>query len=238
MSLLAKNKVELDYMESKMKVDGKESDTKMYIVLGEGLKTYNGFQWKPGRWNEEPNDVGAYVWKNRPNYAFIPYMPNHTYLVEEVEQLLGEDAEKAQYKRVKISEQPLSLDDLLGEDKKGFFQAYLHKANFSEINLGLIDFSKAYLREANFYKANLSQAYFSEAYLSQACLRGANLYKAFLSLADLSRADLSIADLHKAYLYETNLSKADLHVADLHNANLSQANLFKANLCVLLALSA
>ena len=120
-----------------MKIDGVESDKKMYKVLGEGLKTRNGFQWVPGQWNEEPNGmkyneacgIGLHVWKDRPNWGVVSYLPDHTYLVEEVDGLLGEDTLKARYRRVKISTLPLTLKDLLGDDKKGLSGANLYGAH-------------------------------------------------------------------------------------------------------------
>ena len=167
-----------------MKIDGIESDQKMFKVLGEGLKTKYDFQWVPGQWNEEPKGkktseacgIGLHVWKNKPNWGVISYLPDHTYLVEEVEELLGEDGEKARYKRVKISLLPLTLEELLGKDRKGF-----SRANLSGADLSGADLSKAYLSRANLSGADLSKAYLSGAYLSGADLSGAYLSGAYLS---------------------------------------------------------
>ena len=145
-----------------MKIDGVESDRKMYKILGEGLKTRNGFQWKPGQWNEQPNGmisneacgIGLHVWKNRPEWSVIPYLVDHTYLVEEVQGLLGEDEKKARYLRVKISALPLTLKDLLGNDKKGLSGADLSGADLSKANLTGADLSGAYLSGAHGVKNN------------------------------------------------------------------------------------
>ena len=177
-----------------MKIDGVESDKKMYKVLGEGLKTWNGFQWVPGQWNEEPNGmksneacgIGLHVWKDRPDWRVLTYLPDHTYLVEEVGGLLGEDTEMARYRRVKISALPLSLNDLLGDDRKG-----LSGANLSGSNLSW----------ANLYGADLSRANLYGADLSRANLIGANLIGANLSEADLTKANLYGAALSRANLY-------------------------------------
>ena len=181
-----------------MKIDGVESDMKMYKVLGEGLKTKYNFQWIPGQWNEEPEGkvsneacgVGLHVWKNKPNWGVISYLPDHTYLVEEVETLLGEDDEKARFFRVKISVLPLTLKELLGKNKKGFSGADLSRANLSLANL-----SRANLSRVNLSLANLSGADLSGADLSGANLSGADLSEANLSGTDLSGADLSRANL-------------------------------------------
>ena len=194
-----------------MKIDGKESNKKMYKVLGEGLRTRDNYQWIHGQWNEEPNSEksdeacgkGLHVWKNRPQWSIIHYLPDHTYLVEEVEILLGEDEEKARYQRVKISSLPLTLEDLLGKDRKGLKAARLPWANFSGVD---------------FTRANLSGADLTGAYLSRADLTGADLTGADLSRANLSGADLTGADLSRA-----NLSRADLTGAYLSRANLSGA---------------
>ena len=140
-----------------MKIDGKESDMKMYKVLGEGLKTRDGFQWIPGQWNEEPKGkktnescgIGLHVWKNKPNWGVVSYLPDHTYLVEEVDTLLGEDDEKARYMYVKIASLPLTLKELLRSDKKGLSGANLFRANLSG----------AYLFGANLFGADLSGAH-------------------------------------------------------------------------------
>ena len=161
-----------------MKIDGKKSDMKMYKVLGQGLKTMMDFQWKPGQWNVEPDGkksdnacgIGLHVWKNKPNWSVVLYLPDHTYLVEEVKELLGEDKEKARYKKVKISLLPLSLVDLLGQDRKGLSGADLNRADLSPADLS---------------RADLYGAYLNGAYLNGADLNGANL-----NGADLSRADL------------------------------------------------
>ncbi len=162
MNLFSKKNIKQGYEDSKMKIDLEESDTKMYIVLDKDSKTYDGFQFKFGQWNEKLDNVGLHVYKNKPYYFCIPYMPNNTYLVEEVEGLLRENFNEAQYKRVKIPLQPLSLYDLLGEDKKGFSKEHLHNADFSEANLS---------------KANLLGADLSGAKLYGACFLGAHEVK-------------------------------------------------------------
>ena len=156
-----------------MKIDGKESNKKMFKVLGIKLTTRDGFQWTAGQWNEEPSSVktdtacgkGLHVWKNRPQWSIIPYLPDHTYLVEEVEILLGEDEEKARYQRVKISSLPLTLEDLLGKDRKGLKALRLPWANLSGV-----DFTRA-----NLSRADLTGAYLSRANLSGAILKGARM---------------------------------------------------------------
>ena len=140
-----------------MKIDGTESDMKMYKVLGKELKTKFDFQWQPNKWNEEPNGIksneacgiGLHVWKNKPRWDIINYMPDHTYLVEAVEGLLGEDYEKARYKRVKISSLPLTLEELLGKDRKGFSGADLSYAYLFDADL-----SYAKLSGANFFNTH------------------------------------------------------------------------------------
>ena len=178
MNLFSKKNIKQGYEDSKMKIDLEESDTKMYIVLDKDSKTYDGFQFKFGQWNEKLDNVGLHVYKNKPYYFCIPYIPNNTYLVEEVEGLLRENFNEAQYKRVKIPLQPLSLYDLLGEDKKGFSKEHLHNADFSEANLSKADLSGADLRNANLSKANLLEANLSKANLLGADLSGAKLYGA------------------------------------------------------------
>ena len=224
------------------KIDGKESDMKMYKVLGQGLKTMMDFQWKPGQWNEEPDGkksnnacgIGLHVWKNKPNWSVISYLPDHTYLVEEVGELLGEDEEKARYKKVKISLLPLSLVDLLGQDKKGLSGVNLSRSNLSGSDLSGADFTGTDLSGANLSDADLSGANLSGSYLYGADFTGANLYEANLSGANLSDADLSGANLSDADLYgvnlsRSNLSRSNLRRSDLYGANLSGANLSGAH---------
>jgi len=178
-------------------------EVQYYKVLGEGLKTREGFQWQPGEWNTQPNGVvdgeacgiGLHVWKDKPQYGIIPYLPDHTYRVIDVDGLCGEDEEKARFRSVKLAKLPMTLEEILGPEKNG-------------------------LSYANLFRADLSWADLSRANLSWA-----NLSRADLSWADLSAANLTGADLSWA-----NLSGADLSWANLSQANLSQANLIGANL--------
>ena len=211
------------YKVSKVNMNSKESNIRMYVVLDKELTTYDGFRFEPGQWNEGPDKSGLLVWMNKPDYHLIHYIPNRTYLVEEVEQLLGGDSAVVRYKKVRISARPLSLDDLLGRDKEGFCKAYLSGADLSGADL-----SQADLSEADLSKANLFGAYLPGAHLSKANLSGAYLYKAYLSGAHLSQANLSGAYLNKANLSEAYLSGAHLSGANFfiahgvkNNSNLS-----------------
>ena len=216
-----------------------------YKVLGEGLKTREGFQWKPGEWNIEPNAVmdgqacgiGLHVWKNRPQYRYIPYLPDHTYRVIDVDGLCGEDGEKSRFRAVKLAKLPMTLEEILGPEKDGLFHAELSLVNLSDANLSGANLSDANLywanlSDANLYRANLSDANLYRADLSGANLSDANLSRADLSWANLSRANLSWANLSRANLSDVNLSGADLSEADLSDANLSKADLSDANLSV------
>ncbi len=226
----ARNEIEKVYKGSRVKIDGNESNIKMYVVLSKELMTYNGFRFKPGRWNEGPDKSGLSVWMNKPDYHLIPYVFDHTYSVEEVEQLLGEGITGTRYKRVKISAQPLSLNDLLGEDKKGFSGMYLYEANLTGADLSGANLSGTFLSKANLYGADLSGTIFYGADLSKANLYGANLSGAHLYRTDLSGANLTGADLSEANFSESNLTRADLSGAYLHKTDLSKTNLSKANL--------
>ena len=195
-----------------------------YKVLGEGLKTREGFQWKPGEWNTEPNAVmdgqvcgiGLHVWKNRPQYRYITYLPDHTYRVIDVDGLCGEDGEKSRFRRVKLATLPMTLEEILGPEKDGLSYANLIGANLSGANLS----------EANLSRADLSRADLSEADLSGANLSGANLYWADLSRANLSEANLYWANLSGATLYLADLSGANLYWADLSGAHGCMQNAF------------
>ena len=197
-----------------MKIDGKESDKKMYKVLTIGLTTRGGFQWAAGEWNEEINSEktgiacgkGLHVWKNRPQWAIITYLPDHTYLVEEVEILLGEDYEKARYQRVKISSLPLTLDDLLGKDKKGLKAARLPWAKFSGADL-----SRANLSRADLTGADLSRANLSRADLTASDLSGANLSGAILKGARMINTIFRGAHWVKGLEFLSPEQKADAH---------------------------
>ena len=197
-----------------MKIDGKESDKKMYKVLSIGLTTRGGFQWAAGEWNEEINSEktgiacgkGLHVWKNRPQWAIITYLPDHTYLVEEVEILLGEDYEKARYQRVKISSLPLTLDDLLGKDRKGLKAARLPWAKFSGV-----DFTRANLSKADLIGADLSRANLSRADLTGADLSGANLSGAILKGTKLKNTNFIGAHGVKGSEFLSPEQKADAH---------------------------
>ena len=191
-------------------------EIKYFKVLGEGLKTRDGFQWIPGRWNIEPKakksadvcGVGLHVWKNKPRWDIIPYMVDHTYRVEAVEDLCGEDDEKARFRKVKLARLPITLDEILGRERKGLRGANLNRAELSHSNLS---------------SADLSWTIFCSANLSDANLSGANLYPVDLSWANLSDANLSYANLKGADLSWTNLSYANLKGADLTEVYLSKA---------------
>ena len=174
-----------------------------YKVLGEGLKTREGFQWQPGEWNTQPNGVvdgeacgiGLHVWKDKPRYGNIPYLPDHTYRVIDVDGLCGEDEEKARFRSVKLAKLPMTLDEILGPEKNGLSYANLSQANLSRANLS----------EANLYWADLSRANLSRANLS-----GATLYLADLTRANLSRANLSGAHgcMQNAFLSDRQREQA------------------------------
>lgn len=191
-------------------------EIKYFKVLGEGLKTRNGFQWIPGRWNIEPKakksvdvcGVGLHVWKNKPRWDIFPYMIDHTYRVEAVEDLCGEDDEKARFRRVKLARLPMTLDEILGRERKGLRDANLYRAELSHSNLSSADLSWTTLNRANLSGANLS---------------GANLYHVNLSWANLSDANLSWVNLKGADLFGTNLSWANLTGVDLTKVYLSRA---------------
>ena len=201
----------------------KESNIRMYVVLDKELTTYDGFRFEPGQWNEGPDKSGLLVWMNKPDYHLIHYMPNRTYLVEEVEQLLGGDSAVVRYKKVRISARPLSLNDLLGRDKEGFCKAYLSGADLSGAYLSEADLSEADLSKANLSQASLSGAYLNKANLSEADLSKANLFGAYLPRAHLSRANLSGAHLSRANLSGAHLSGANFFIAHgvKNNSNLS-----------------
>ena len=218
---------------------------KYYKVLGEGLKTRYGFQWKPGKWNivkkediDHEDDgracgTGLHVFVDKPNWGYQRYLPDHTYEVLDVAEKLGEDKEKARFRKVKISAVPMSLEKLLGKNKDGFKGADLQDANLSDADLTDTD-----LRGADLECANLSRARLTDADLSGVNLLGANLFKADLTHANLAGADLREADLSRANLYRTDLSACIMPYANLSfayiretnftNANLSFANFFKA----------
>ena len=128
-----------------------------YKVLGEGLKTREGFQWHPGEWNTQLNGVvdgeacgiGLHVWKDKPRYGNIPYLPDHTYRVIDVDGLCGEDEEKARFRSVKLAELPMTLEEILGPEKNGLSYANLIGANLFQANL-----TGANLTGANLYRAH------------------------------------------------------------------------------------
>ena len=140
---------------------------KYYKVLGEGLKTRDGFQWKPGKWNvikEKDIDhdldgktcgTGLHVFVNKPNWNYQRYLPDHTYEVLEVAEKLGGDKEKARFRKVKLAALPMSLEQLLGKNKEGFKGANLRFANFFNAVLKNPDFSFANLDYANMVGAGL-----------------------------------------------------------------------------------
>ena len=146
-----------------------------FKVLGEGLKTKDGFQWKPGQWNEEPDAVkngmacgiGLHVFIGKPNWNYIKYIPDHTYRVVAVQGKCGSDDEKARFRRVKLALLPMTLEEILGKKKDGMKGADLSWANLSRANLS----------GANLSWANLSGADLSWANLSGADLSGAHFCK-------------------------------------------------------------
>ena len=168
-----------------------------YKVLGEGLKTREGFQWHPGEWNTQPNAVvdgeacgiGLHVWKDKPRYGNIPYLPDHTYRVIDVDGLCGEDEEKARFRSVKLAELPMTLEEILGPEKNGLSYANLIGANLFQANL----------TGANLTGANLTGANLSGADLFQAYLIGADLSQAYLIQANLTGANLTGANLYRAH---------------------------------------
>ena len=189
-----------------------KKEVEYFKVLGKGLKTRDDFQWAPGKWNKEPRaevtteacGIGLHVWKNKPDWGVISYLPDHTYRVVGVDGLCGEDDKKARFRRVKLSLLPMTLEEILGPERDGFKGADLSRADLSDADLS----------DANLSDANLSDANLSRADLSDADLSDANLSDADLSDANLSRADLSGADLFGADLFG-----ADLFGADLSNAH-------------------
>ena len=153
-----------------------------YKVLGEGLKTQEAFQWQPGEWNTQPNGVvdgeacgiGLHVWKDKPRYGNIPYLPDHTYRVIDVDGLCGEDEEKARFRSVKLAKLPMTLDEILGPEKNGLSYANLIGADLSGADLSRADLSRANLVEANLFQANLTGANLTGANLVGANLTGAH----------------------------------------------------------------
>ena len=138
-----------------------------YKVLGEGYRTENNFQWVPGEWNEEPlairdgksSGVGLYVFKHRPNWNYTRYLPDHVYRVVDVEDLCGEDDEKARFRRVKLSRLPVTLREILGQNRDGMLGLCLSGADLSGADLSRANLSRANLSEANLSEANLSGAH-------------------------------------------------------------------------------
>ena len=168
-----------------------KKEVEYFKVLGKGLKTRDDFQWAPGKWNKEPRaevtteacGIGLHVWKNKPDWGVISYLPDHTYRVVGVDGLCGEDDKKARFRRVKLSLLPMTLEEILGPERDGFKGADLSRA----------DLSRADLSRADLSDANLSRADLSDADLSRADLFGADLFGADLFGADLFGADLSDA---------------------------------------------
>ena len=218
---------------------------KYYKVLGEGLRTRDGYKWKPGKWNvvkKEDIDheedgracgIGLHVFIDKPNWNYQRYLPDHTYEVLDVAEKLGEDKEKARFRKVKIAAVPMSLEKILGKNKDGFRGANLQNANLSDADL-----TDADLRGANLECANLSCAVLRDANLSGVNLVWANLFRADLTHANLAGANLREADLSRANLFRAdlsdcimpyaNLSSAYIRGTNFTNANLSFANFFKA----------
>ena len=210
---------------------------KYYKVLGEGLRTRDGFQWKPGKWNmikKEDIDheedgracgTGLHVFVDKPNWNYQRYLPDHTYEVLEVAEKLGENEEKARFRKVKIAALPMSLEELLGKNKDGFKGACLQDANLSDADL-----TDADLRGADLQGANLSCARLTDADLSGVNLFGANLFKADLTHANLAGANLREADLSRAYLFRADLSDCIMPYANLSSAYIRETNFTHANL--------
>lgn len=205
-----------------------------FKVLGYELKTKNGFQWKPGQWNEEPNAVktdeacgiGLHVFVGKPNWNFTHYIPDHTYRVLDVEGKCGADKEKARFKRVKLARLPMTLEEILGTDRSGLKGAFLASADLSRAELYRADLSGATLYTADLISANLHSAN-----LRGAVLVGSRLFRANLAAADLHEARLDSSDLTLANLQNANLSGADLYGANLEEADLTGANFTGALNC-------
>jgi len=207
-------------------------ELKYYKVLGEGLIN-RGFQWKPGKWNEileedinhkedgEACGTGLHVFRGKPNWNYIPYLPDHTYRVVGVQGLLGKDKEKSRFRRVKLAPLPMTLEEILGENRDGMKGAHLNRANLTRANLTC----------ANLTHANLTDADLTDADLTDADLTYANLTDADLTYANLTGADLTDADLFRANLTRANLTRANLTRANLTRADLTRADLTDAHGC-------
>ena len=102
--------------------------------------------------------------------------------------------------------------------------------NFSQRDLGGINFWSTDLSGADLTQANLEQAYLTQADLRGAILSEAQLTEADLLHANLTGVNLTGADLTNADLSEANLSYADLRGADLTRALLVQTNFDGADL--------
>ena len=126
---------------------------------------------------------------------------------------LGEDAEKARFRSIKLIRQ------------LRFSEIFHPGANLDFANLAGVDLAEANLEGANLYWANLAKAN-----LEGADLEGADLYWANLKMANLAKANLAKANLAKANLAKANLAKANLKMANLAEANLEGANLEGADL--------
>ena len=158
---------------------GEKMETKYYKVLGEGLKNRN-FQWKPGKWNEIPKKqinhnqdgdacgIGLHVFNERPDWFYISYLPDHTYRVVDVEGLLGKDKEKSRFRRVKLAPLPMTLEEILGENRDGMKGAHLNRANLTDADLTDADLTYANLTGADLTYANLTGADLTYANLTGA----------------------------------------------------------------------
>ena len=131
--------------------------TEYYKVLGERFKTRNGFDWMPflkGEWVEEKDcetsseacGKGLHVWKDFPRYTIHRYIEDHTFLVE-TEGLLGQDEEKARFRKLRMARLVLKGD------------IFKPRANLSGANLSGADLSRANLSRANLLGANLLGAH-------------------------------------------------------------------------------
>ena len=190
-------------------------ELKYYKVLDEGLIN-RGFQWKPGKWNEileedinhkedgEACGTGLHVFRGKPNWNYTPYLPDHTYRVVGVQGLLGKDKEKSRFRRVKLAPLPMTLEEILGENRDGMKGAHLNRANLTRANLTCANLTRADLTYANLTGADLTYA---------------NLTGADLTYANLTGADLTDADLFRANLTCANLTHANLTDADLTDAH-------------------
>ncbi len=98
--------------------------------------------------------------------------------------------------------------DKVIKGEKSLIGAQLERANFKEMNLQGINFSRADLEKANFEGANLTGSIFNGADLEEASFAGANLTNVSFIEADLEGAVLKGAKITGA-----NFKKAELEYA-------------------------